>query len=83
MPDSMTFNPFFNAGVRLPCFSADILKKCALIALRVIAEEGRDGNGFQAGFGDEWKMCCPKCESEGKAWSECVFHRISQREHVQ
>ena len=55
-------------------FSADVLKTCALLALHIIAEEGRDGDGFQVlGVGDEWKMGCPKSpmwESEGEAWSE-------------
>ena len=43
-----------------------------LFVLRIIAEEGRDGEEFQ-GLGDEWKMGCPKSpvwESEGEAWSE-------------
>ena len=57
-----------------PLFSADVLKKCALIALHVIAEEGRDGDGCHVpGLGDEWKVDCPKSpmwESEGEAWSE-------------
>ena len=41
------FSPLINPGIRLSCFSADVLKKCALIALHVMAEEGRDGDGFQ------------------------------------
>ena len=57
-----------------PLFSADVLNKCALLALHIIAEEGRDGDGFQVpGLEDEWKMGCPKIpmrESEGEAWSE-------------
>ena len=58
-----------------PLFSADVLKKCALIALHVIAEEGRGGeDGCHApGLGDEWKVGCPKgpmWESEGEACSE-------------
>ena len=51
---------FINADIRTSHFSA-VLKKCALIALQVIAEEGRDGDG------------CPKSplwESEGEVWSE-------------
>ena len=51
-----------------------VLKKCALLALHVMAEEGRDGDGFQVSeLGEEWKMGCPKSpmwESEGEAWSE-------------
>ena len=71
---SETFSPFFNDDIRTPFFSADVLKKCALFALHVIAEEGRDGDGFQVTVvGDEWKMDCPKSpmwESAGEAWSE-------------
>ena len=40
VPVGETFSPFFNADIRTPCFSADVLKKCALIALHIIAEEG-------------------------------------------
>ena len=43
-----TFSPFFNADIRTPLFSADVLKKCAVIALHMIAEEGRDGDGCHA-----------------------------------
>ena len=49
-PNSETFSPFTNPGTRplsLPFFSVDDLKVCAFIALHVMAEEGRDGNGFQ------------------------------------
>ena len=71
---SRTFSPFFDADIRTPVFSADFLKKCALMALHAIAEEGRDGDGCHVpGLGDEWKMGCPKCpmrESEGEVWSE-------------
>ena len=42
-------------------FSADVLKKCALIALQVIAEEGRDGDGFQV---------TALGPNEGETWSE-------------
>ena len=59
----------------MPFFSADVLKKCALIALHLIAEEGRGGeDGCHAsGLEDEWEMGGPKSpmwESEGEAWSE-------------
>ena len=76
-PGSETFSPLF---------SAYVLKKCALIALHLIAEErGGDGEGGHApGLRDEWKMGClksPMWESESEAWSEgnvCndVFHVI-------
>ena len=39
LPGSETFSLFFNADIRTPLFSADVLKKRALIALHVIAEE--------------------------------------------
>ena len=69
-----TFSPFIISDIRTSSFfSADVLKKCALLALHTIAEEGRDGDGFQVpSLGDEWKMGCPKSpmwESEGEAWS--------------
>ena len=68
-----TFSLFFNADIRTS-FSADVLKKCALLALHIIAEEERDGDGFEVRvLGDEWKMGCPESptwESEGEAWSE-------------
>ena len=43
MLGSDTVIPFLNADIRTPFFSADVLKKCALIALHLIAEEGRGG----------------------------------------
>ena len=33
VPVGETFSPFFNAYIRYPLFSADLLKKCALLAL--------------------------------------------------
>ena len=69
-----TFSPFFNADIRRPLFSGDVLKKCALLALHMIAEEGRDADGFQVpGLGDEWQMGCPRSplwESEWGSLSE-------------
>ena len=62
-----TFSPFFNADIRTPLFSADVLKKCALIALHVIAEEGRDGDACHVpGLGEEWIMQCPKSPMWGE-----------------
>ena len=43
MPGSETFSLFFTADIRAPFFSADVLKKCALIALHLMVEEGRGG----------------------------------------
>ena len=67
--------PFFTADIRTSFFSADVLKKCALIALHLIAEDGRGReSGCQApDLGDSWECGCPEspvCESEGEAWSE-------------
>ena len=66
--------PLINADIRTLLFTADILKKCALLALYLIVE-GRDGEdrGHAPGLGRERKMGCPKSpmwESEGEAWSE-------------
>ena len=67
---SETFSPFFNADIRTSLFSADVLKKCVLLAVHVIAEEG----SHVPGLGDEWKWAAqrvsPMWESEGEAWSE-------------
>ena len=69
-----TSSPSFDADIRTSLFSVNVLKKCALLVLHIIAEGGEDGDGFQVpGQGNEWKMGCPKCpmwESEGEAWSE-------------
>ena len=74
MPVDETFSPFTNADIRTLLFSADVLKKCALIALHLIAEERRNGEGCRApGLGHEWEMGCPKSpmwESGDEAWSE-------------
>ena len=75
VPGSETFSPFFNADIRTSLFFADVLKKCALIALQIIAEGGRDEEvGCRVpGLGDEWKMGRPRSpmwESEGEARSE-------------
>ena len=43
-PNSETFSPFINPDIRTLLFSA-VLKKCALIALHIKAEEIRDGEG--------------------------------------
>ena len=69
------FSTFSAADIRTPFFSADVLKKCALIARHLLAEEGRGGeSGSQApDLGDAWRFGCPKSpmwESEGEAWSE-------------
>ena len=55
VPGSETFSPFFNADIRTRLFSADVLKKCALVALHVIVE-GRGGEDgcHTPDLGDEW-----------------------------
>ena len=69
-------------------FSADVLKTCALVALHVIAEEGRDGDGCHVpGLEDEWKMGCPKSpmwESRDEAWleDESAFSTASREGNV-
>ena len=52
-----TCSSFFNADIRT-LFSADVLEKCALLALHEIAEEGRDGAGYHVpGSEDENASC--------------------------
>ena len=46
VPDSETFSPFINSDFGIPLLSSNVLKKCALLALHLIAEERRDGDGF-------------------------------------
>ena len=50
MPGSETVSPSLNADIRTFFFSADdVLEKCALVALHLVAEEGRGGeNGCHA-----------------------------------
>ena len=65
----------FTADIRTPFFSADVLEKWALIAVHVVAEEGRGGeSGCQTSdLGDTWRFGCPKSprwESVGEAWFE-------------
>ena len=49
-------------------------KKCALLALHLVAEEGRGADGCSAqGLGDEWRYGYPRSpmwESGDEAWSE-------------
>ena len=57
MPGRETVNPFLNADIRTPLFSADVLKKCALLAFHLMAEEGRGADGCNApGLEEEWRM---------------------------
>ena len=41
MPGSETFCPFFASDIRTLFFSADVLKKCALVGMHLKTEEGR------------------------------------------
>ena len=67
VPDSETFSLFNNADIRTPFFSADVLEKCALVVMHLIAEEGRDGDGFQVPeLGEYWKMGFPKKNQVGE-----------------
>ena len=63
-----TFRAFLNPGIRTSYFSADVLKKCAQIALHVIAEEGRGGeDGCHAPeLGDARKFGLSKESNVGK-----------------
>ena len=75
VPNSEAVCPFFHADIRTPFFTAEVLKKCAPIALHIVAEDGEGGeDGCHApDLGDERKVGCPKSpmwESEGQAWSE-------------
>ena len=62
VPGGETFSPFFSADIRTLRFSADVLKKCTLIALHLIPEAGRDGeDGRHApDLVGEWNMGCLK-----------------------
>ena len=61
MPGKETVCLVFNVDIRTSLFSADVLKKCALIAFRLIAEEGRVGeDGCHADTGDVCKLGFPK-----------------------
>ena len=58
-----------------PFFSADVLKKCALLGMNLTAEEGRGGgSGCRTlKLGDSRRYGCPwspMLESEGEAWYE-------------
>ena len=56
------FQPFHQSWPPDSHFSADVLQKCALLALHVMAKEGRDGDGFQV----------PKLGKNGK----CAAQRV-------
>ena len=54
MPEGETVSPFFDADIRTRLFSADILKKCALVALHLIAEgRGREDGCHAPDLGNE------------------------------
>ena len=55
-PSNETFSPFINPSIRFACFSCDVLKKCALMALHVMAEEavGMDFKSLSWGKNERW-----------------------------
>ena len=69
MPGSETFSPFFAAEFRSFFFSADLLKKCALVALHLIAEEGKDSeSGCRIPeFGRHVETLLPRESNVGKS----------------
>ena len=74
MPGSETFGPFFNADIRT-LLSLLMSSRRALVALHVVAEEGRDGEvGCRAPcLGTNGRISHPKSpmwESEGEVWSK-------------
>ena len=74
MPGSETFGPFYNADIRT-LLSLLMSSRRALVALHVVAEEGRDGEvGCRApGLGTNGRISHPKSpmwESEGEVWSK-------------
>ena len=75
MPGSETFSHYFAADIRTPLFSADVLKKCALVGMHLLAEEGRvESSGCRSpDLGDMWRYGCPKSpiwQGEDEAWPE-------------
>ena len=62
MPGSETFSPSFAADIRRPFFSADVLTKCALIALHLLEEDGgvESGSGWSPDLGDRERYGRPK-----------------------
>ena len=84
VPVSETFSPCSNAEIRTPSSLLMSKKKRALIALHVMVEEGRDGDGCHVPcLGDERKMGClksPMFESGRRILigrRTCVLHRVS------
>ena len=68
-------SPFLNADIRTSLFSADVLKKCALIALHVNGRRRKIWGWISSplSWEEEWKMGCPKrpmWEGEGAACLE-------------
>ena len=45
VPVSETFSPFVNADIRTSLFSADVLKKSALLGTHLLAEERKEDDG--------------------------------------
>ena len=83
MPGSETSSPFFTADIRAPFFSADVLKKCALIAMHLIAEERKScESGCRTA---DWRRCqrwwyprvsrCSTASSFARLLSRCTAQR--------
>ena len=80
MPGSETSSPFFAVDIRNNLLSADFFKKCALVGMHLIAEEGRGGKSCcdTPELGDMWRYGCPRSsmwESEDEETK--VFRRVS------
>ena len=62
MPVIETFSSFFTADIGTPFFSADVLKKCALMGMHQTGEEGRGGKGGgqNSGFRRHVEVRLPK-----------------------
>ena len=83
MTGSETFSPFSTAD------TADVLKKCALIALHSIPEEekGSESGCRAPDLGDTWRFGCPKgpmwdSEDESRSEDESVSSRGSREDTV-
>ena len=68
-----------------PRFSADVLKKCALIALHLLAEERRDGEGCRVpglGTNGKWaaqRVQCGRVESKpGRKTKVCLLMALEK-----
>ena len=85
-----TFSSFFTADIGTPFFSADVLKKCALMGMHQTAEEGKEVERVVVktpDLGDTWRYGCPKSpmsKSEDEDWQEnaSVSSGVSRENNV-